>query len=71
MIFRVLNAIKVDNPADPGSGTMDLVPYLYRYHLLPQFANPMNASLAYALLYLTLWFVILFVLYRKKLIFRV
>lgn len=71
MIFRVLNAIKVDNPAEPGQETMDLVPYFYQYQIVPQFVNPMNASLAYALLYLTLWFVILFILYRKKLVFRV
>ncbi|MCE7067760.1 acyltransferase family protein [Dyadobacter sp. CY326] len=71
MIFRVLNAIKVDNPADPASGQMELVPYLYKYQISPAFANPMNASLVYALLYLILWFVILWLLYRNKLVFKV
>ncbi len=71
MIFRVLNAVKVDNPAEAGQETMDLVPYFYQYQIVPKFVNPMNASLAYALLYLALWFVILFILYRNKLVFRV
>ncbi|MCF2490043.1 acyltransferase family protein [Dyadobacter sp. CY347] len=71
MIFRVLNAVKIDNPADPASGQMDLVPYLYKYQIVPVFANPMNASLAYALLYLALWFVILWLLYRNRLVFKV
>ncbi|SKC13484.1 acyltransferase family protein [Dyadobacter psychrophilus] len=71
MIFRVLNAVKVNNPADPAAGQMDLVPYLYKYQLAPHFENPMNASLTYALCYLVLWFVILWLLYRNRLVFKV
>jgi predicted acyltransferase len=71
LIVRILNAVKVTNPTDPAGDQMDFVPYLYQYQISPLFSDPMNASLAYALLYLTLWFVILFILYRNKLVFKV
>nr|WP_295929124.1 DUF5009 domain-containing protein [uncultured Dyadobacter sp.] len=71
MIFRVLNAVKVTNPTDTTHSKMDLVPYFYQHQLEPLFTDPRNASLAYALLYVALWFVILLVLYRRKLVFKV
>jgi predicted acyltransferase len=71
LIVRIFNAIKIPNPTDPASGDMDFVPYLYQYQISPLFADPVNASLTYALLYLTLWFVILYILYRNKLVFKV
>lgn len=70
MIFRLLNAVKVANPAG-GSEKMDLVPYFYQHQLVPMFADPRNASLAQALLLVALWFVILWVLHRNKLVFKV
>ncbi|MCF0072110.1 DUF5009 domain-containing protein [Dyadobacter sp. CY261] len=70
MIFRILNAVKVENPAG-GSEKMNLVPYFYQYQLTPLFADPRMASLAQALLLVLLWFVILWILYRKKLVFKV
>ncbi|WP_254562755.1 acyltransferase family protein [Dyadobacter diqingensis] len=71
IIPRVLSSIKVGHPADPGNEPIGLQAYFYEFQLSPLFSDPINASLAYALLYLTLWFVILYILYRNKLVFKV
>jgi predicted acyltransferase len=70
IIVRILNVFKVANPSNP-SEPMSLVPYLYRYQIVPHFESPYHASLAYALLYLLLWTIILAILYRRKLVFKV
>lgn len=70
MIFRLLNAVKVNDPAG-GAEPLSLVPYFYQYHLTPLFSDPRAASLAQALLLVALWLVILLWLYRRKLIFKV
>ncbi|NIJ51260.1 acyltransferase family protein [Dyadobacter arcticus] len=70
ILIRILNVVKVANPTNP-SEQMNLVPYLYQYQIVPRFESPYNASLTYALLYLLLWSLILIVLYRRKLVFRV
>jgi len=71
IIPRVLSSILIDNPGGPGHDPISLQTYFYQFILSPLFSNPVNASLAYALTYLTLWYVILYILYRKKLVFRV
>ncbi|GGM75052.1 membrane protein [Dyadobacter beijingensis] len=70
MIFRLLNAVKVENPVNMSEKT-DLVPYFYQYRLAPLFTDPRDASLAQALLLVALWSLILLALYRKKLVFKV
>ncbi|MFI2741674.1 acyltransferase family protein [Zhouia sp. PK063] len=45
--------------------------YLFNYHIQPWFTNLKLASLAGALIYLTIWFIILYIFYRKKIIFKV
>lgn len=70
IIPRTMSAIKIYGDEDP-SEPLGLQMYLYHYHILPHFSEPMNASLAYALGYLIFWFVILYILYRKKLVFKV
>jgi predicted acyltransferase len=69
IIPRVMSAIQIS----PGDTTeaLGLQSYLYRYHILPKFAEPMDASLAYALGYLAFWFIVLYILYRNKLVFKV
>ena len=70
LIPRVLNGIKIGHPAEPGE-TIGLQSYLYNYQIAPYFAEPKNASMAGALIYLLIWFVILLFLYRRKIIFKV
>jgi predicted acyltransferase len=70
LIPRVLNGIKMAHPAETGE-TIGLQSYLYNHQIAPYFADPKNASIAGALIYLLIWFVILYVLYRRKIIFKV
>lgn len=68
IIPRVLGMIKV--PTTNGD-SVGLQSYIYDTWIVPLFTNPMNASLAGALIYLLIWFVILTLFYRKNLIFKV
>jgi predicted acyltransferase len=69
IIPRVLGSIKMTLPGH--DEPIGLQGYLYQVYLTPQFTDPRNASLSYALLYLLFWFFILYILYRKKLVFKV
>jgi predicted acyltransferase len=68
IIPRVLGMIEVPSPAGE---SISVRAYIYDYMIVPLFENPMNASLAGALIYLVIWFVILTLFYRKDLIFKV
>ncbi|MCI4443182.1 MAG: DUF5009 domain-containing protein [Lentimicrobium sp.] len=70
IIPRVLTMIKVNHPELPGE-PLGFQSYFYNYGIVPLFENPMNASLAYALVYALFWSIILWVLYKNKLIFKV
>ncbi len=71
IIPRALSAIQVPNPADTAADPIGLQSYLYNFQIAPHFADPKAASLAGALVYLAIWFVILYFFYRKKMIFKV
>jgi predicted acyltransferase len=45
--------------------------YLYQTFIAPPFSNPTNASLAGALTFALIWFVILWWMYRKNVIIKV
>jgi predicted acyltransferase len=68
IIPRVLGMIEVQSPAGE---SISVQAYIYDYMIVPLFENLMNASLAGALVYLVIWFVILTLFYRKNLIFKV
>lgn len=68
IIPRVLGMIKVSGSA---GSTIGLQSYMYNNWIVPLFRNPMDSSLAAALVYLLIWFVILTLFYRKSLIFKV
>jgi predicted acyltransferase len=70
IIPRVLSGIQIQNPNLPKE-TLSIQTYLYDFIISPCFENPMNASLAYALSYATFWCMILWILFKKKLIFKV
>ncbi len=62
--------ILVQNPEN-ASEEINLQNYLYKFWIVPNFENPMNASLAGAVIYVTIWSFILWIFYRNKLIFKV
>lgn len=68
IIPRVLDMIKV--PVEDRE-PVGLIYWMYTYNIAPLFIEPKNASLAGALVYLLIWFIILWVFYRRKLIFKV
>lgn len=70
IIPRVLTAINIQNPSIP-SEQIDVKSFLYEFYIVPHFSNPMNASLAFALVYTFLWSLILWWFYTKKMIFKV
>lgn len=70
LMMRIINVIKVANPEN-ASEKMSLIPYLYQFQIVPIFADPRNASLAFALLYVVFWFLILVGLYKRRLVFKV
>lgn len=71
IIPRALNMIKMAQPENTESPSAGLVTWLYSHWIEPFFTEPQNASLAGALTYLVIWFVILVLFDRKKMIFKV
>ncbi|KAF2332002.1 acyltransferase family protein [Flavobacterium daemonense] len=70
VIPRVLTAIKVQNP-EIGGEEISLQTAIYKHGIAPLFENPLNSSLAFALAYAAFWSIILWIFYKKKLIFKV
>ncbi|MDD5149377.1 MAG: DUF5009 domain-containing protein [Flavobacterium sp.] len=70
IIPRTLNAITVQNPENK-TEQISLQNYFYTVDIKPFFSNPMNASLAFALIYALFWSLILWILYKNRLIFKV
>lgn len=71
IIPRALDAIKFPVEDKPDSESPGLIQWLYEYNIAPLFTEPKSASLAGALVYLLIWFIILLYFYRRKLIFKV
>lgn len=70
IIPRVMSSIKVQNPEVAGE-EINFQSLLYNHWIVPCFKNPLNSSLAYAILYAVFWSFILWIFYKKKLIFKV
>ena len=70
IIPRILSMIEVRNPENT-TKEINLQNYLYKFWIAENFENPMNASLAGALIYVTIWSFILWIFYRNRLIFKV
>ncbi|MFV5701865.1 hypothetical protein ACM55F_08325 [Flavobacterium sp. XS2P12] len=70
IIPQGLEMIQFQNPEIP-SEQINLQNYLYSFWIAPVFNNPMTASLAGALIYVTIWSFILGLFYKHKLIFKV
>lgn len=67
ILARLLNLIKVTNAA---SQSVSLKTYIYDTCFAPFFA-PLNASLAFGLVYITLWLGLMWILYAKKIFIKV
>ena len=70
IIPGALTMIKVNHPELPGE-PLGFQSYFYNYGIVPLFQNPKDASLTYALVYCLFWSVILWILYKRKLLFKV
>lgn len=70
VIPRVLSSIKVQSP-EIATEQINLQTLIYKFGIETWFENPLNSSLAYAILYAIFWSFILWVFYKKKLIFKV
>jgi len=70
IIPRVMSSIKVQSP-EIGGEEISLQTLIYKFGIAPCFENPLNSSLAYALSYAVFWSFILWILYKRKLIFKV
>ncbi len=68
LIPRILGMIKV---AGADGSEVSVQSYLYRQCIAPPFSDPRNASLAGALTFVLIWFVVLWWLYRKNVIIKV
>jgi predicted acyltransferase len=63
--------IKIAQPGNLENPEAGLVAWLYSHLITPFFTEPKNASLAGALTYLVIWFIILVLFDRKKIIIKV
>ena len=70
IIPRVLSSIKIQSP-DIAAEQINLHTFIYKFGIVPCFENPLNSSLAFAISYAIFWSLILWVFYKKKLIFKV
>ena len=70
IIPQGLEMIVIKNPKI-ATEQINIQYYFYRFCIAPSFNNPMNASLAFALVYAFFWTIILLVFYKKKLFFKV
>lgn len=67
---RSWNMIKVQN-GENAANRVNVKEYFYSHTIMPLFSDPLNASLAFAVLNAVFWTFILWILYKKSLIFKV
>ena len=70
IIPRVLSSIKIQSP-EIATKQINLQTLIYKFWITPYFENPLNSSLAYPILYAIFWSFILWIFYKKNLIFKV
>ena len=64
---RIMNMIEIDMPDGTTMGSKN---WLYKTYLVPNF-SPINASLAYAILFILFWYLILWIMYKRNIIIKV
>lgn len=70
IIPQALQMISIQNPKIT-TAKINLLEYLYVFDVAPYFNNPMTASLAFALIYVGFWTLLLAYFYKNKMIFKV
>ncbi|HEX9152086.1 MAG TPA: DUF5009 domain-containing protein [Flavobacterium sp.] len=70
IIPRVLSSITIQSP-ELATEPINLQTLIYKFWIAPCFENPLNSSLAYPILYAILWSFILWIFYKKNLVFKV
>jgi predicted acyltransferase len=70
IIPQAMVMISFPNPKNKAE-QINLLDYLYTFGVQPFFNNPMTASLMFALLYASLWTILLAYFYKKKMYFKV
>ena len=70
IIPKVLRMIELVNPEKPDK-QINIQEYFYKYNIVPLFDNAKTASAAFAVLNVIFWSFVLWILYRRKLIFKV
>jgi predicted acyltransferase len=70
IIPQAFVAISFPNPNIP-TQQINLLDYLYAFGVQPFFNNQMTASLVFAILYVSLWSILLAYFYNKKMYFKV
>jgi predicted acyltransferase len=70
IIPRILSLIKFPDTSNLPE-KINLQTYLYKNFIAVNFSNPMNASLAGSIIYILIWTFILWIFYKKNLIFKV
>jgi predicted acyltransferase len=70
ILSRSMSAIEIQNPTIITS-KINLEDYFYSFYIVPYFSKPMDASLAYAVSYTLLWSLIVLILHKNKLVFKV
>ena len=68
LIPRIMSLIQLPNPE---GGTWGLKEYLYNGFIAPSFSDPKLASLAGALTFVAIWAIILWIMYRRRIIIKV
>lgn len=67
IVPQIINLIKIEKP----DGTiLGAIPYAYQTFIAPHF-SPANASLVYAVTFVLIWLLTLWVMYNKKIIIKV
>jgi len=64
---RLLNMIKVDLNGEK----VGALSYVNKAWFVPNFENPFNASLAYAVAFVLFWYLILWIMYKRNIIIKV
>lgn len=67
LVAKTLNIIKVD---DFNGESISIKGFIFKNYFLP-YLEPINASLAFAIFYVVFWYLIMLILYKKKIFIKV
>ena len=68
LVAKILNIIKVT--VEKGE-QIHLKAYIFKNYFEPFFSQTINASLAFAICYVVFWYLVMLILYKKKIFIKV